>query len=119
MIARYEYLGMAASAGTVFYRTIAFPEENLRAAVMSVVLCCTRMAVGRAIWNLRRQHQRRYGHWLVLVAASVGAALYAARMVHCVFFASRADRVLEPTSLNLAFIAAGILSLLMLSIGLA
>ncbi|WMY10966.1 GGDEF domain-containing protein [Paraburkholderia phenoliruptrix] len=118
MMGRYEFLGLIALAGAVLYWTVIVPDENLRAAVMSCALCYTRMAVGWTIWNSRGQHRRRYGHWLVLVAASVGATLYAARMVQCVFFANPAAKVLEPTPLNLAFVSAGILSLLLLSIGL-
>lgn len=118
MMGRYEYLGLTACAGAVFYWTIVFPDENLRAAVMSCVLCYTRMAVGWTIWNSRELHRRQYGHWLVLLAAFAGAAVYAARVVQCVFFVSPAAKVLGPTPLNLAFISAGVLSLLLLSIGL-
>src|ERR1700758_4563582 len=42
----YEYLGLAASVGAVFYWTMFAPNENARAAAMSGVLGYTRMAVG-------------------------------------------------------------------------
>jgi len=114
----YEYLGLAASVGAVFYWTMFAPNENARAAAMSGVLGYTRMAVGWTIWNSRMSRRRQYGHWLVILAATAGTAVHAARVVQCIFFASPTAKVLEPTALNIGFVSAGILSLLLLSIGL-
>jgi diguanylate cyclase (GGDEF)-like protein len=117
-VSRYECLGFAAVVGAVFYWSTISVNENARAAVMSGMLAYTRMAVGWTIWNSRGLRQRRYGHWLVLAAAVFGAVIYLSRVVHCIFFASAHARVLEPTVWNLAFVSAGVLSLLLLSIGL-
>ena len=74
--------------------------------------------MGWTIWNSRGLRRRQYGHWLVIVAAAVGAVVHASRGVQCVLFASPTARTLEPTAWNIGFISAGILSLLLLSIGL-
>ncbi len=117
-ILRYEYLGLAVSFGAVFYWAVFAPDENARAGVMSAVLGYTRMAAGWTIWNTRALRRRQYGHWLVILGAAAGTAVHASRVVQCIVFASPTTRVLEPTASNIAFIAAGILSLLLLSIGL-
>lgn len=118
VICLYECLGLAASVCAVVYWTVFAPNENARAAMMSGVLAYTRMAVGWTIWNSRTFRQRQYGHWLVILAATAGTALHAARVIQCIFFASPTARALEPTALNIGFVSAGILSLLLLSIGL-
>jgi diguanylate cyclase (GGDEF)-like protein len=117
-IGRYEHLGLAVSVGAVFYWTMFSPNENARAAVMSGLLGYTRLAVGWTIWNSRTSRRRQYGHWVVLVGAAAGTVVHASRVVQCIFFANATARVLEPSAWNIAFISAGILSLLLLSIGL-
>ena len=115
---KIECLGLVVTAAAILYWTIIAPDENARAAVMSVVLAYTRIAIGWTIWNSRGLRQRRYGHWLVILAAAAGTVLYVSRAVECIFFANPNARALEPTAWNIAFISAGILSLLLLSIGL-
>jgi diguanylate cyclase (GGDEF)-like protein len=114
----YEYLGLAVSVGAVFYWAVFAPNENARAAVMSGVLGYTRMAVGWTIWNSHTVRRRQYGHWLVILAAAAGTVVHASRVVHCIFFASPTASVLQPSAWNICFVSAGILSLLLLSIGL-
>ncbi|WP_233451436.1 GGDEF domain-containing protein [Paraburkholderia caribensis] len=115
---KIERLALPVAACAVLYWTVVDPNENARAAVMSSVLGYTRMATGWTVWNSGANGERHYGHWLVNVAAGVGTAVHGYRVVQCIFFADPTASALEPTASNIGFVSFGILSLLLLSIGL-
>lgn len=117
-VRRREQVLLAVLVVALLYWSWFRPDVNLRAAMISAVLVYARLALARIVWRSCAWQRAQYGLWFVVVAAVAGALVHAARVVQCLFFADPHARFLDPSPLNLAFVAAGILSLPFLSGGL-
>jgi diguanylate cyclase (GGDEF)-like protein len=103
-------------AGTVYWTYVA-PNINARIVVMSAFLGYVRLVVGWTAYTMRPPHRPGYSYQFVAVVAGFGGLVHVARGLATGLGLEHHTRFLEPTPLNVAFLALGILTLPCLSIG--
>ncbi|WP_207004643.1 GGDEF domain-containing protein [Trinickia mobilis] len=113
-----ESAGVCALLVGLVYWTFAAPNLSARVTMMSLYFAYARFAIAWMAYRFRPLHRPKYGYLFVAITALAGAIFHLARGLVSVFGLTHQSVFLEPSPLNIAFLALGILTLPFLSIGM-
>ncbi|ANN76435.1 GGDEF domain-containing protein [Bordetella flabilis] len=113
----YEVAAYGAVVAGLVYWTYLAPNVNARIVLMSAFLAYVRLQVGWTVYTMRPPHRPRYSYQFVAVVAALGGMVHVARGLAVVLGWEHHTRFLEPTTMNVAFLGMGIITLPCLSIG--
>jgi len=113
-----ELAGVAAVLVGLIYWTFVAPNLNARVTAMSLYFAYARFAIAWMAYRFRPLHRPKYSYLFLTITALAGAIFHLARGL--AYFSGLAHQTafLEPSQLNVAFLALGILTLPFLSIGM-
>jgi diguanylate cyclase (GGDEF)-like protein len=113
-----ELAGVGAVLITLVHWTFVTPNLNARVTMMSLYFAYVRFSIAWMAYRFRPMHRPQYSYLFVTITALIGAIFHVARGL--VYFSGLAHQTafFEPSPLNIAFLALGILTLPFLSIGM-
>ncbi|TAL94262.1 MAG: GGDEF domain-containing protein [Paraburkholderia sp.] len=114
----WEYGAVGAILVGLVYWTYVSPDVNARNAVISGFLAYVRSMIGWVVQRYRPAGRPKYSYHFVFVAAVLGAIVHAVRCVIYGLGLAHQTTFLEPTPINVAFLAMATLTLPCLSVGM-
>jgi diguanylate cyclase (GGDEF)-like protein len=113
----YEVVAFGILVLGVGYWTYLAPDVNPRIVLMSGFLAYVRLQVGWTAYAMRPPHRPRYSYRFVAIVAVLGGMVHLARGLAILAGWEHHTHFLEPTTMNVAFLGMGIITLPCLSIG--
>ncbi|QCP51386.1 GGDEF domain-containing protein [Trinickia violacea] len=113
-----ELAGVGAVLVGLVYWTFVAPNLSARVTMMSLYFAYARLAIAWMAYRYRPLHRPQYSYLFVAITALAGAIFHVARGLAYFTGLSHQTVFFEPSPLNIAFLALGILTLPFLSIGM-